>query len=56
MTSKDKLIKALSNWHDSDIDLLIQSVLNSKLQIPYSMGEGKVHDEFKELLNKINQN
>jgi hypothetical protein len=49
--SKEVILKKLSNWHESDLQYLIEGIANSKLQVPYAMGESRALNMFNDEFN-----
>ena len=50
LSNAKKVINNLKYWHDSDLEMLFQGIINSKLQVPYSMGEGEQLSKLKTLI------
>ena len=50
MSSEEKVVNNLKYWDNADLKVLFEGILNSKLDIPYSMGESHQLSKLKNLI------
>ncbi len=50
MSSEDKIVNNLKYWDNDYLKVLFEGILNSKLDIPYSMGESHQLSKLKNLI------
>lgn len=50
MSSEEKVVNNLKYWDNADLKVLFEGILNSKLDIPYSMGESYQLSKLKNLI------